>query len=140
MKGLASRAIASFPGRAAKPSTTEAEQQRLRMIALSRSENEDGASLDVPQASSASGGASFDDPAWARTEAEQLRIRVIALKNLVIALLAQALESHRALAREMTAYISPRPGCTPHPLAMRAADEMLSLVNRAGQFRVLPEA
>ena len=96
MKGLASRAIVSCPGRAAEPLTTEAEQQRLQTIALSRWENEGGASRDVPQAGSASGGASFDDPAWARTEAEQLRIRVIALENLVIALLAQALESHLA--------------------------------------------
>ena len=94
MKDLASHSIVSCPGRAAEPSTTEAERQRLRMIALSRWENEGGASLDVPQAGSTSGGASFGDPALARSEAEQLRIRVIALENLVIALLAQAPESH----------------------------------------------
>jgi hypothetical protein len=72
------------------------------------------------------------------TEAEQLRIRVIALENLVIALLAQAPAAQLALARAMADYISPRPGFTPHHLTLRAADEMRSLVDRAGQFRAAP--
>ena len=91
-------------------------------------------------AASALGNAPFDDPATAHTEAVQLRIRVIALENLVIALLVQAPVAQLALARAMAAYISPRPGYTPHPLTLRAADEMRSLVDRALRFRATPAA
>ncbi|MEP6873300.1 MAG: hypothetical protein ABI887_02965 [Burkholderiales bacterium] len=69
------------------------------------------------------------------TELVQLQIRVIALENLVIALLAEGSDRQRALAREMAAYISPRPGFTHHRLTIHAAAEMVSLVNRAGAFR-----
>jgi len=70
------------------------------------------------------------------TDAElmHLRVRVIALENLVIALLAKAPDCQIALAREMAAYICPRPGFTAHPLTLRAADEMVGLVNRANRF------
>jgi len=76
----------------------------------------------------------------ADTEAVQLRIRVIALENLVIALLAQAPTAQLELAREMATYISPRLGYTPHHLTLGAADEMRSLVDRATQFRATPVA
>ena len=69
------------------------------------------------------------------TECAQLRVRVIALENLVIALLAQAPERQLRLAREMAVHISPRPGFTRHRLTLHAADEMLSLVARARRFR-----
>ena len=72
------------------------------------------------------------------TEMAQLRVRIIALENLVIALLSQAPQSQLVLAREMAAYISPRAGHTPHHLTLRAADEMRSLLHRATQFCVLP--
>jgi hypothetical protein len=72
------------------------------------------------------------------TECAQLRIRVIALENLVIALLAQAPERQLLLAREMAIHISPRPGFTRHRLTLHAADEMLSLVDRARRFRSAP--
>ncbi len=72
------------------------------------------------------------------TEAVQLRIRVIALENLVIALLAQIPAAQLELAREMATYISPRPGYTPHPLTLGAAEEMRSLVDRSMQFRTTP--
>ena len=74
-------------------------------------------------------------PVAMQTELEQLRVRVIALENLLIALLAQAPEGQLVLVREMAAYIRPRPGSTPHPLTLRAADEMRSLVDRAIPFR-----
>ena len=70
------------------------------------------------------------------TECAQLRIRIIALENLVIALLAQAPERQLALVREMATHISPRPGFTAHRPTLHAADEMRSLVVRAGRFRV----
>jgi hypothetical protein len=70
-----------------------------------------------------------------QTEMAQLRVRVVALENLVIALLAQAPERQLLLAREMAVHISPRPGFTRHRLTLHAADEMRSLVDRARRFR-----
>jgi hypothetical protein len=75
-----------------------------------------------------------DDAPSTNAEWVQLRIRVIALENLVIALLAEAPDRQRALARGMATYISPRTGFTPHPVTLRAADEMLSLVDRADRY------
>ena len=74
------------------------------------------------------------------TELVQLRIRMIAMENLMIALLAESSDRQRELAREMAAYISPRPGFTPHPLTTHAATQMLHLVERADHFRVTPPA
>ncbi|MBI2749181.1 MAG: hypothetical protein HYX43_07545 [Burkholderiales bacterium] len=76
-----------------------------------------------------------DSPPLTNTELVQLQVRLIALENLVIALLANADEHQLKSIREMAAYISPRSGFTPHQLTIRAADEMLSLVDRADQFR-----
>ena len=74
-------------------------------------------------------------PALTNVELVQLRIRVIALENLLIALLADASERQLDLAREMAAYISPRPGSTHHPLTVHAAAQMIDFVERAGHFR-----
>ena len=73
------------------------------------------------------------------TEQEQLHVRVIALENLVIALLATATDHQLDCACEMAAYIAPRPGATSHPLTLHAAAEMLSTVNRAKHFRFSSE-
>lgn len=77
-------------------------------------------------------------PMSTATERAQLRIRVIALENLVIALLAQAPERQLALALEMATHISPRPGFTAHRPTLHAADAMRSLVARAARFRTAP--
>ena len=71
------------------------------------------------------------------TDAElvQLRIRVIALENLVIALLAELSDGQLARACEMASFISPRPGFTPHPLTIHAAGQMVHLVERSAHFR-----
>lgn len=112
---------------------------RLRVIALSRWGNEGGAGSEFLAAGAVAGNAPVDELALADTdtdtEAVQLRIRFIALENLVIALLAQVCDAQLDLAREMADYISPRPGFTPHRLTLRAADEMRSLVDRAKPFR-----
>lgn len=71
-------------------------------------------------------------------ELVQLRIRVIALENLVITLLADTSDRQRTLAREMANYISPRPGFTEHPLTIHAAAQMIHLVERADHFRDVP--
>ena len=75
-----------------------------------------------------------DDTPLTNAELVQLRIRVIALENLVIALLAEAPDRQLTLARGMATYISPRAGFTPHPITLRAAQEMLSLVDRADRY------
>ena len=68
-------------------------------------------------------------------ELVQLQIRVIALENLVTALLSSATEQTPDLARAMAANISPRPGCTPHHLTLHAAAQMVHLVERSDLFR-----
>jgi hypothetical protein len=100
---------------------------QLRQMALSRWDNEGGAGP--------LGDMQSEVPQMTNAELVQLRIRVIALENLVIALLAESSDRQLDLAREMAAYISPRPGFTPHPLTIHAAAQMIHLVERAGHFR-----
>ena len=115
-----------------------ADRATLRQMALSRWENEGGAGCGHLDATPASGLAQSDHPPLTDAELVQLQIRVIALENLVIALLTAASDRQLDLVREMAAYISPRPGFTPHRLTIHAAAEMLSLVERASHFRDLP--
>jgi hypothetical protein len=75
-------------------------------------------------------------PRLTNVELVQLRIRLIALENLVIALLAESSDRQLELVREMAAYISPRSGSAHHPLTIQAAGQMVDLVERAGHFRV----
>jgi hypothetical protein len=116
------------------------DRSRLLRAALSRWENEGGAGAEHPRSGSVSNDGEVDTPPLANAELVQLRVRVIALENAVIALLAEAPDWQLDLVREMAAYISPRHGFTPHPLTIHAAAEMLSLVERAGHFRGLPRA
>ena len=74
-------------------------------------------------------------PPLSNAELVQLQIRVIALENLVIALLSQASDRQLDLARAMAIHISPRSGFTAHRLTIHAAAQMISLVERAGYFR-----
>jgi len=71
-------------------------------------------------------------------EIVQLQVRVIALENILAVLLAEASDQQLELVREMSAYISPRPGFTPHPLTIRAATRMINLIDGAGHLRKLP--
>ena len=106
----------------------------LRLKALSRWDNEGGAgphgsqehSLDV---------ALSKVPPLSNAELVQLQVRVIALENLMIMLLAEGSDRQLELAREMAAYISPRPCFTHHPLTLRAAAHMVDLVDRAVHYR-----
>lgn len=118
-----------------KPDVLEPEQMRLR--ALSRWNNEGGAIPRDIEAASIPGDGPAEVPVLGNAELVQLRIRVIALENVVIALLAQAPDRQLDLVREMAGYISPRPGFTQHPLTLRAAAEMIHLVERALHFRGL---
>lgn len=69
----------------------------------------------------------------------QLRIRVIALENLLIAVLAEGSDRQIEVAREVAEYISPRPGMTQHPLTIRAADHMNDILGRAEHYRAIEQ-
>ena len=103
-------------------------------LALSRWDSEGGAGPRGSQQGRMSEEKHSDVPALTNAELVQLRVRVIALENLVITLLAEASDRQLALARDMAAYISPRPGFTQHPLTIHAADQMIRLVERADHF------
>jgi hypothetical protein len=70
-------------------------------------------------------------PKMGDAEFQALHVRVIALENLVLALLADASPEGRDRAREMASIISPMPGFTRHPLTIHAAGHMLDLIERA---------
>jgi len=106
-----------------------ARDARQRLMSLTRWDNEGGAG----PAGSPPVGASRDEDDLA-----QLRIRIIALENLVIALLADASNRQLESVLAMADYITPRPGHTPHRLTVRASRQMIDLVNRSGRFRHEP--
>jgi len=103
----------------------------IRRRALSRWDNEGGAIASAPHETTA------DDPDMINAELVLLRVRVIALENMMIAVLAEGSDRQLQAAREMAAYISPRPGFTQHPLTIRAADHMTDLVDRAVHVRTV---
>jgi hypothetical protein len=106
-----------------------------RQRALSRWDNEGGAGPDGAATVSAPDNERIPIPQLTNAELVTLRIRVIALENLMISLLAIASDDQLRLAREMAGYISPRPGFTQHPLTIHAAAHMVDLVERADHFR-----
>ena len=91
-------------------------------------------------------GGAYQDEAQADThvvpngELVHLRMRVIALENLIIALLAEGSDRQLENAREMASYISPRAGFTQHPLTIKAANQMTDMLNRAEHFRTVQSA
>jgi hypothetical protein len=98
-------------------------------------EEDPGASLgSVP----ADGGVAPDQVRVKLTDAElvQLQLRVIALENLVTALLAHAPMETAELVRAVAANISPRPDSTQHHLTVRAAAQMIHLLERSEVARM----
>ncbi len=93
-----------------------------------------GQAADPPSMAPAPEGGRIPLPKMGAAELAALHVRVIALENLVIALLAAVSDGQREQARDMASYISPRPGCTPHPLTTHAASHMVDLVERASRF------
>ncbi len=67
-------------------------------------------------------------------ELMRLRTRVIALENLVVALLAGVSDRQRRKALDMAAFISPKQGAWPHYLTIQAAVRMRHLVDRGDYF------
>jgi hypothetical protein len=108
-----------------------------RQGALSSWENEGGAPAQAPQAGAKTAEPAVQIPLLTNAELVQLRVRVIALENVIIALLSKGSDEQLRLVGELATYISPRPGYTPHPLTIRASNEMLHLVDRATHFRGL---
>tara|TARA_E500000305_G_scaffold111051_1_gene121180 strand:+ start:198 stop:536 length:339 start_codon:yes stop_codon:yes gene_type:complete len=103
--------------------------------ALSRWEDEGGALPCGPQEALAAACEEEDIPALSDTELTQLRIRVIALENIVLSLLSKASDAQLEQVAAMADLITPRPDATQHPLTIHAATQMNQLVERAGHFR-----
>ena len=110
---------------------------RQRQMALSSWENEGGAGPWLGPRTVRSGTTCAGAPPLKNAELVQLQVRMIALENLVIALLATASDRELALAGEMSAYISPKPGFTRHRLTIHAAAQISHLLERSGHFRLL---
>lgn len=111
----------------------EAEPTAFQALAMGRpncSTNEGGA------IAAAAHGAQPDVPDMTNAELVLLRVRVIALENLLIAVLAEGSDRQRQLAREMADVITPRDGFTQHSLTIRAAQHMTELVDRAVHVRM----
>jgi hypothetical protein len=108
--------------------------------ALSRWDDERGAGLSGSQDVSLSKPVPSAIPPLTNTELVQLRVRVIALENVVISLLAQSSDRQLDRVRDVAAYIAPRPGFTPHSLTIHAAAEMVHLVERARHFQGLDDS
>jgi hypothetical protein len=105
-----------------------------RQQALSRWDNEGGAGPG-PAVAPAADKEQIPVPEMSNADLVTLRVRVIALENLLISLLATASDQQLELAREMAGYISPRPGFTHHPLTTHAATHMIDLIERSSRFR-----
>lgn len=117
------------------PSRTSdhSSQTVQRRQALSRWDNEGGAA--GPGVAPATDEPQIPVPDMSNADLVALRVRVIALENLLISLLAAASDEQLELAREMASYISPRPGFTHHPLTIHAAAHMIDLIERSSRFR-----
>jgi len=113
--------------------TTVCAQQR--QLALSRWENEEGAGAWMIEPELGFRAAQIETPPLTNAELVQLHTRIIALEGLVTTLLTEASARQLVLAREMAAYILPRPAATQHPATIRAAAQMLWLIERAHHFR-----
>ncbi|MEP7312917.1 MAG: hypothetical protein ABI859_10055 [Pseudomonadota bacterium] len=111
------------------------EEPLLRQLALSRWENEGGATSDRTRSVLNLGEVTAATPVLTNAELVQLRIRMIALEALVTVLLTEATDRQLERVREMAVFISPRPDATQHSLTIRAAAQMVHLVERAVHSR-----
>lgn len=103
--------------------------------ALSRWDNEGGATPCGPQETLAAACEEWDIPALSDAELIQLRIRVIALENIMVGLLSTASDDQLRQIGEMAEFITPRPDAKQHPLTVHAATQMTQMVERAKRFR-----
>ena len=115
-------------------SDAKAERAQLLAKAVSRWDNEGGAG-EGGRVHPVSGALLTDVLPLTNAELVHLQVRVIALENLLKVLLVDAPEHQVALMRDVAAFISPRPGFTPHPLTIHAAACMINLVESAGHLQ-----
>ena len=108
-------------------------QQRDR--ALARWANEGGSDQSDRAADLASDRVEAEMPAVGDAQMGLLHIRVIALENLVISLLATAPGPQLELARDMARTIEPRSDAAAHPLTTRAVVRMTDLIERSERFQ-----
>lgn len=111
-----------------KPESEIQESARRLRLALGRWDNEGG--HPPVSAAGAVGGSNDAVPPLTNAELVQLQIRVIALENLMVALLADASDQQLARVRDIAASISPRPGVE-HHLTVHAAGHMEHLAQRS---------
>ena len=122
-----------------KPDFADLAHRLQHERAVARSQSKGGAAPQSELADSAPDAEGSDGLPLVDAELVQLHIRVHALENLVIAMLAKGSDRQLDFVRDMADYIAPRPGFTPHRLTIGAAEEMNSLVERAGRFRRGPQ-
>ena len=120
-----------------KKKTEPSERAQLLAKAVSRWDNEGGAG-EGGRVNPEPGALLTDALPLTNTELAHLQVRVIALENLLKVLLVNASAEQVALMRDVATSISPRPGCTQHPLTIHAAACMINLVESAGHLRALP--
>jgi hypothetical protein len=96
----------------------------------------DSPSTPAATASSLAGLAAQPLVTW--VEWDHLRYRVVALENLLVALLAEGSASRLDRLREMSRHVAPRRGCTDHPVTLLAAAQIVHLVERARHVKKHP--
>lgn len=117
-----------------------ATRAEIHRRAIGRWEDEGGAT-PADSLHNAPGRANYATVAGKIGDAEDgnIRVRLIAIENILVALLADAPGDSLELIREMSAFISPRPGATPHRLTIEAARNMMAIVERAEHYRRIRE-
>lgn len=110
------------------PSAKNLERTRRLQRSLARWENEGGSKDDDAPAQHGSRARAVPD--LTNAELVQLQIRVIALENLMVALLADASDQQLERVRDIAASIFPRPGVE-HRLTIYAAAQMEHLAQRS---------
>ena len=108
--------------------TKDAEPFCDLFSALSRWDNEGGAQTELKNRTS-------EDPHIGNAELVQLRVRVIALENIVLALLSENPDKTHEKVRALAELISPREDATQHPLTTEAASHMSRFADRAARFK-----
>lgn len=110
-------------------------REEIRQRVIGRWENEGGATSAWHHEAPAIAGAATVAGEIGDAEAANIRVRLIAIENIIVALLADAPDERLDLIREMANFILPRPGMTPHRLTIEAARNMLAIVERAEHYR-----
>jgi len=111
-----------------QPASKNLEREQLLRTALSRWDNEGGHLIGTGPGQPENLGEGA--PPLTNAELIQLQIRVIALENLVVALLADASYEQLARVHDIAASIFPRPGVE-HRLTTHACAQMGHLTQRA---------